>query len=891
LVWQYNAYALPLFFAAFMSVGLALFMLGARRRAFGASAFIVLLLLIAEWSLADGLEYMSADLPSILFWDKAAYVGLVSAPVAYLIFVLYHTGRDGWLRTRTISLLFIIPVITLLLRWTDEIHHLIYSEYGLVTSYGVSILQWSWGSWFYVDAAYSYILVLFGIALLAQQFSRSQGVARRQSLILIFSVLVPLAAAVVEVLNVVAYPVDWTSLAFTFTGFGFFWVVFRFRLFELMPVAREAVFQEMSDGVLVLDESNRIAAINPACERVFECDARNIIGKKAADFFRSHKLDETYLTETSSDIALTVGGARHYFNLSFSPLRDESGEHVGEIGVMRDITERKRSEEALRESEHKLKAVVYGSPIPQFVIDRNHTIIYWNKALEEITGIKAEQVQGTNKQWSAFYSEERPTMADLLADGRTEQIPDFYDGKYSNSMLVADAYEATDYFPTLGRQGKWLHFTAVAIKDPEGNVIGAIETLEDITERKLSEDEIKRYSGHLEDLVKERTGELVESEARYRRLFESSPISLWEEDFSEVKRYFDELHSRGVKDLREYLVEHPEDVAKCAGMVKILDVNEASLGMYGAKSVEELRGELRRVLFTHDSQLQFEEELVALGEGNLRFATEFDNQTLTGDIKHVSLILNVVPGYEETLGKVLVSIIDLTERKKMEQRLQQAEHLAAVGETAAMVGHDLRNPLQGIAGAIFLLRNESLTAEERSEMLQLVENSVEYSDGIVKDLLDYARPFELARLETTPKQIAASALRAVHVPSRIKVQDQTQEQPRIWVDPDRIKRAFVNLVENAVDGMPNGGILTISSKESNDFVELVISDTGTSIPEEVTKNLWRPLQTTKAKGIGMGLAIVKRIVDAHYGEISVESKTGEGATFTIRLPIKPNRGE
>jgi PAS domain S-box-containing protein len=190
--------------------------------------------------------------------------------------------------------------------------------------------------------------------------------------------------------------------------------------------------------------------------------------------------------------------------LDFSPNRIEYRGQPAVQATFVDITERKRVEEALRESEQKLRAVVHGSPIPQFVIDRNHKIVYWNEALEQITGIKAEQVVGTSRQWSAFYSEERPCMADLLVDGRTERISELYAGKYAKSTLIADAYEATDYFSRMGKEGKWLYFTAAIIRDAEGNVIGAVETLEDITERKRAEEKLRG------------------SEERYRSLYENS---------------------------------------------------------------------------------------------------------------------------------------------------------------------------------------------------------------------------------------------------------------------------------------------------------------------------------------------------------------------------------
>ncbi len=156
--------------------------------------------------------------------------------------------------------------------------------------------------------------------------------------------------------------------------------------------------------------------------------------------------------------------------------------------LQKEIAERKRVEEALQDSEEKLKAVVYGSPIPKFGIDRDHKIIYWNKALEEITGIKAGEIIGTKQHWKAFYNEEKPCLADLVLDGDLERIPDWYGAKVSKSKLLTDAYEATDFFPMLGSEGTWLHFTAGAIRDSKGSIVGAVETLEDITESKRAEE-------------------------------------------------------------------------------------------------------------------------------------------------------------------------------------------------------------------------------------------------------------------------------------------------------------------------------------------------------------------------------------------------------------------
>ena len=145
--------------------------------------------------------------------------------------------------------------------------------------------------------------------------------------------------------------------------------------------------------------------------------------------------------------------------INFIPVQLTTGEN---LMVCEDITERKQAEEALRESEQRLNNILQGSPIPAFVITKDHKVMYWNKALEELSGIKTEEVMGTNQHWKAFYSEKRPCMADLLVDGEIDVIPQWYEGKYTKSKLIEGAYEATDFFPRLGEGGRWLHFTAAS---------------------------------------------------------------------------------------------------------------------------------------------------------------------------------------------------------------------------------------------------------------------------------------------------------------------------------------------------------------------------------------------------------------------------------------------
>ena len=177
--------------------------------------------------------------------------------------------------------------------------------------------------------------------------------------------------------------------------------------------------------------------------------------------------------------------------------RDPGGILISYDGVIRDITEQKQAEEALRESEQRLKIILHGSPISTFVIDKDHRVIYWNEALEHLSGIKTEDIVGTCDHWKAFYDTKRPCMADLIVDGALEAIPEWYPSKFSKSQLINEAYEAIDFFPSLKGKGKWLRFTAAVIRNTAGDLVGAIETLEDITESKQTDEERKKLEAQL----------------------------------------------------------------------------------------------------------------------------------------------------------------------------------------------------------------------------------------------------------------------------------------------------------------------------------------------------------------------------------------------------------
>jgi signal transduction histidine kinase len=172
-------------------------------------------------------------------------------------------------------------------------------------------------------------------------------------------------------------------------------------------------------------------------------------------------------------------------------------------------------------------------------------------------------------------------------------------------------------------------------------------------------------------------------------------------------------------------------------------------------------------------------------------------------------------------------------------------------------------------------------------MLSTIEKSVDYSNKIVNDLLDYSREIKLELTQTTPKELLKTALGMLEVPYGVEVVDKSEAYPEIRVDLPKMSRVVVNIIKNAFDAMTHGGTLTVTSKETQGCWKISFADTGVGMSRDTLNSLWAPLFTTKAKGMGFGLAICKRIAEAHGGKILVESTLDKGTVFTITVPIQP----
>jgi two-component system sensor histidine kinase PilS (NtrC family) len=238
----------------------------------------------------------------------------------------------------------------------------------------------------------------------------------------------------------------------------------------------------------------------------------------------------------------------------------------------------------------------------------------------------------------------------------------------------------------------------------------------------------------------------------------------------------------------------------------------------------------------------------------------------------------------EDAGYVNVYSRDITDQKQMAENLLTAERLAVVGRISAMMGHDLRGPLVVIRNAVDLARKKPARTDK---VLDMIERSAGQAMDLLEELRTRTRedPVSLAPMEIG--ELLRKATENILLPDGVELRLEIDDTlPELVLDEAKTMRILDNVIRNAFDAMPAGGVLKIGATREGDKVVIRISDTGPGIPEDTLRNLFKPFYTTKPGGLGLGLTSTKQMVDVQGGTISVETSDGEGATFVIALPLK-----
>ena len=535
------------------------------------------------------------------------------------------------------------------------------------------------------------------------------------------------------------------------------------------------------------------------------------------------------------------------FNASFTThfYYDDNGNLLGTEGLIRDITERKKAEEALHASHRRVLDIIEFLPDATFVIDHERKVVAWNRAIEEMTGVRKGDIIGKGDHAYAipFYGEPRPILIDGVFEEGEEGRKQYDHVERQGDILLAEVYAPMTY----QGKGAYLSATASPLFDPQGNVVGAIESIRDISEQKRI------------------AWELTESEERYRTAIENSDDGV-----------------TMIEDGRHFYV------------------NRRLLEIFGFDRIDEMVGQPVGFM-VHPDDLERVVDISRLREKNdgppMRY--EYRGIKRNGDVVFIEASATRTIYKGEPIS--LVYLRDVTARKGLEGQVRRSQNLESIGTLAGGIAHDFNNLLMALTGNISLAKIHLSPGSQATRFLAEAERISLSGADLTNRLITFSKGGTPMRTVTSMNGMIRDEAHAALAGT--KVRGEYSLPDALWpvkADERQMKQVIHNIVVNAEEAMPDGGTvrvagtnITLAGEETlplppGDYVGITIEDHGTGIREEDLPKIFDPYFTTKGmgteKGMGLGLAVVYSIIKRHNGHVSVDSVPGKGTAFHIYLP-------
>jgi PAS domain S-box-containing protein len=657
---------------------------------------------------------------------------------------------------------------------------------------------------------------------------------------------------------------------------------------------------------IVLDM--RFAYVNPAFVALFGYeDSGQLLGREALQLaapdsrrpfkeMLARQAAEAGMPSQIEAVAVRADGSEFDVMAHVRTLELPTG--TGIIVFASDVTERRGMEREIARSKEETERILAAIQTGVSVYDAHGGVIYWNRRMEEITGVPASAVLGRSIDDMRGRSiQHDPPLETLFRDcmqtGQTLRFTEMpIDSTRVGGTILCSGY----VIPTL---------------DGEGAPDGVICTVEDVTELAQAAEA-------------ERTCQR-EREETFRALFERSPVPMWESDYSEIAAELARLRAGGGRSLEERLRDDPDEAVRLASRSRFIRANGTLVDFTGAADVAALEAGLATLrTITRGTVGRM---LLAIDAGETEFTAEAEGPALDGRRRCVVLRWSAVGGEPSPYSRVISSIEDITtsrgEREQLaadraeleravEERTAELEELnqqlvaatEAKDRFLASMSHELRTPLNaiiGFTGTMLQGRAGTLT-EEQQRQLDMVYRSGKQLLALVNDVLDLSR-IESGRLEPVMRECnvaelcrdLCSMIRPVAEEKGLEVDLDLGDGPlRLVTDPDRLGQVLLNLLSNAVK-FTYVGRVGLSVTTDGDWVDFAVTDTGAGIPANSRFEIFeefRQLATdgqAKSRGTGLGLAISRRLVDMLGGTIEVESEVGRGSRFVLRLPVVPDR--
>jgi PAS domain S-box-containing protein len=643
-----------------------------------------------------------------------------------------------------------------------------------------------------------------------------------------------------------------------------------YRIFGLKPQEFDATYEAFLDAVHPDDRAGVDAAYAGSL-------------RKGKD---SYEIEHRVVRKYTGEIRIVHEKCYH--------VRDESEKIIRSVGMVHDITEQKKAEQELWRAKKDWERTF--DTVPDFIaiLDNNHKIVRANKAMVQQLGVTPQQAIGQSCYSCVHGTSQPPEFcphAQTLQDGK-EHVAEVHEARLGGDFLVS----------------------TTPLRDEKGTIIGSVHVARNITDRKKAEEALNKLNRHLRAVsnsnqalmqatdqasLTQEVCNIIVHDCGYALVW----VGLAEHDKNKTVRPvayagFDKDY---IDNLKITWADKPRGrgptgtVIRTGKLYVCRNMNsDPNFGPWREQALKrKFTASLALPLLTFEGHTfgalnVYSQESDPFSNEEIKLMTELAN-----DFAYGVEMLRLRKEKEIATGQIAEYANQMEElANERARKLSQAERLITIGQTAGMVGHDIRNPLQAIVGELYLAKDEvqSMPSSDLKKSLQesiaSVEENLFYIDKIVADLQDYTKPLKPSKEKVDIAKVIEETLLIVSIPNNLEVSITIAEDfPQLNADFSMLKRVFINLIQNAVQAMPNGGSLKIAAYCKDNYAFVSVEDTGEGIPEEAKSKLFTPLFTTKSKGQGFGLAVVKRLVEAQGGKISFESKLGKGTIFTVQLPL------
>lgn len=443
-----------------------------RRSASGAKSLLVSMTAAFLWSSTYAIRWLVVDPSTQLFWLDATYFGVVIAPTAFLVLAFEFTDRFYLLKDRIRVMLAIIPILTLLILWTDPWHGLFYN--GLRT--GDAILNG--GIWFWVFITYTYMILLLASIIIIQKIIRERLLFQVQAVFLLIGMVLPWAGNILSMIGFTPFPgLDLTPFLFTISGLFFMVALFRFGLLDIKPIAYSQLMQNLTDGVIILDNTNRIVDYNPAAEKIFNLSL-TVIGKTFSEASTQfEKLTPLVPLQFKKSRIQLNSDQNSEFEVRTLPLLDYKKQLTGNLITVHDITEYQQAQKNLRQSEERYR-LLFDNAVESILVVQDQNIVFCNPVTCEVTGYPMDEI--INDSFVKFIY---PEDLEIVLENYQKRVSgvEFQD-RYQFRLVRKDA--SLRWVETSGIRIEW-----------QGEM-ATLHFLMDVTDRKKAEAALEYRSTH-----------------------------------------------------------------------------------------------------------------------------------------------------------------------------------------------------------------------------------------------------------------------------------------------------------------------------------------------------------------------------------------------------------